>query len=517
MPYLIWFSSHNKYDDCKISELNSLLEIYGYGKEYDKKGKEKGKEKENDREKKEEYNMNQIELFETVKKSCDRKNREWEEKFKISRMITNKFRNEVFLKINISEEDLWVNVISRSVLIKGVIELWSEGNSYNEILKELLLKKDLFEKTLKDKKWCFCFNSYGKIINQEEKVDKMNFFKILLEPYTNIDLMNPQVQIGLIEEYEQKSNHSHILKRVYFGKCIALRRNQYMNNINKLKNDHKIIGKPKIAWWTSYALNKRPILGPTTTDNDLAFIMCNIAKIKKGDIVLDPFVGSGGLLITSSIFGAICIGNDIDIRLLKGYKLSYLNPHMKHKSNNKSIFENFLYYNLNIPEIIVSDNSNPTWNFFHKPWVDAIITDPPYGNRATVRICVNNNVEMNNVQNRDILPICVENEQSINEYNNNNLCSSEEKLKKKEKNISNAKTITYNCTSAVKDLLNIASNVLVDNGMLVFLFPVQLDTIQEEINILKHSDFYLISYDLQTFTPITGRLIVSMQRKARKV
>lgn len=290
-----------------------------------------------------------------------------------------------------------------------------------------------------------------------------------------------------------------------------------MNNINKLKNDHKIIGKPKIAWWTSYALNKRPILGPTTTDNDLAFIMCNIAKIKKGDIVLDPFVGSGGLLITSSIFGAICIGNDIDIRLLKGYKLSYLNPHMKHKSNNKSIFENFLYYNLNIPEIIVSDNSNPTWNFFHKPWVDAIITDPPYGNRATVRICVNNNVEMNNVQNRDILPICVENEQSINEYNNNNLCSSEEKLKKKEKNISNAKTITYNCTSAVKDLLNIASNVLVDNGMLVFLFPVQLDTIQEEINILKHSDFYLISYDLQTFTPITGRLIVSMQRKARKV
>lgn len=190
---------------------------------------------------------------------------------------------------------------------------------------------------------------------------------------------------------------------------------------------------------------------------------------------------------------------------------------MKHKSNNKSIFENFLYYNLNIPEIIVSDNSNPTWNFFHKPWVDAIITDPPYGNRATVRICVNNNVEMNNVQNRDILPICVENEQSINEYNNNNLCSSEEKLKKKEKNISNAKTITYNCTSAVKDLLNIASNVLVDNGMLVFLFPVQLDTIQEEINILKHSDFYLISYDLQTFTPITGRLIVSMQRKARKV
>ncbi|KOB89128.1 hypothetical protein PFDG_04277, partial [Plasmodium falciparum Dd2] len=60
-------------DDCKISALQSLLEIYGYGKEYDTEGKENGKEKENDREKKEEYNMNQIELFDTVKKSCDSK------------------------------------------------------------------------------------------------------------------------------------------------------------------------------------------------------------------------------------------------------------------------------------------------------------------------------------------------------------------------------------------------------------------------------------------------------------
>jgi len=37
-------------------------------------------------------------------------------------------------------------------------------------------------------------------------------------------------------------------------------------------------------------------------DNDLAFIMANIAQIKRGDFVWDPFVGTGGLLIPVSHF-----------------------------------------------------------------------------------------------------------------------------------------------------------------------------------------------------------------------
>ena len=49
----------------------------------------------------------------------------------------------------------------------------------------------------------------------------------------------------------------------------------------------------------------RVYLGPTTTDHELAFVMLNFAKVKKNDLVWDPFVGTGSILISASEFGFI--------------------------------------------------------------------------------------------------------------------------------------------------------------------------------------------------------------------
>ncbi|EUD67729.1 hypothetical protein C922_01918 [Plasmodium inui San Antonio 1] len=493
MLHLIWFSSHNKYDECKITELKSLLHIFGY--------KDEGKALLNH---------------------------------------TNKHKGEVFVKVTLPEDIDWKSVISRSVLIKGIIQIWSEGPTYDDVLNDLLSKEHLFSSHLEDKKWRFHFNSFGKIVSQNDKVKKMEHFKVILDKYPKVDLSSPEVELGLLEEYDQ--NNMGILKKIFFGKSMALRKNNRTLVYRRNDEGHMIndvrTKKTQLAWWIHYSLNKRPVLGPTTTDNELAFLMCNIAKIKAGHIVLDPFVGSGGLLITSSIFNAICVGNDIDIRLLKGYKIAYLNPHMQHKSRNKNIFENFLHYDLSLPEILVSDNSKPVWNAFHKPWVDAIVTDPPYGNRATVRICLRNahaggssngkapenGVPLPGGDNTDSDDSSGSNKSADNsqrchfsdkdEPGSSPQCDSVDR--KRVKSLMTTKTVTYSCTAAVRDLLNIASITLVDNGMLVFLLPVQLDNLEEEIAILKHDDFFLISYDLQTFTPCSGRLIVSMQRKCRK-
>jgi len=42
------------------------------------------------------------------------------------------------------------------------------------------------------------------------------------------------------------------------------------------------------------------------------------AQARPGMLILDPFVGTGGLLIPCSHFGAQTIGADIDIRTLRG-------------------------------------------------------------------------------------------------------------------------------------------------------------------------------------------------------
>ena len=66
------------------------------------------------------------------------------------------------------------------------------------------------------------------------------------------------------------------------------------------------------------SLKSRKFLGNTSMDPQLSILMANQAQVKKGDIIYDPFVGSGSLLITASLFGAYTIGTDIDFMMMHG-------------------------------------------------------------------------------------------------------------------------------------------------------------------------------------------------------
>jgi tRNA (guanine10-N2)-methyltransferase len=97
------------------------------------------------------------------------------------------------------------------------------------------------------------------------------------------------------------------MRQVYFG--IELCRNK--------------IGTAKFN--CKFELSKRIYLGPTSTDNDLAFLMCNQALVSSGSCVIDPFVGTGGLLIPPASKGAITFGSDLDIRVINGYSVGRIN------------------------------------------------------------------------------------------------------------------------------------------------------------------------------------------------
>ncbi len=61
-------------------------------------------------------------------------------------------------------------------------------------------------------------------------------------------------------------------------------------------------------------------------------MMCNQALVKRGSVIIDPFVGTGGLLIPPASKGAITFGSDLDIRVINGYSVGRINkksPHYK--------------------------------------------------------------------------------------------------------------------------------------------------------------------------------------------
>ncbi|MGF7118714.1 TIGR01177 family methyltransferase [Methanobacterium oryzae] len=107
--------------------------------------------------------------------------------------------------------------------------------------------------------------------------------------------------------------------------------------------------------------HKRPFFYPGSMSPKLARGMNNLARIKEGSIVLDPFCGTGGILIEAGIIGAKVVGIDIDEKMVSGTK------------------KNLEYCNIHDYEVFQGDARN-----IELPYkVDAIVTDPPYGISAS--------------------------------------------------------------------------------------------------------------------------------------
>lgn len=100
---------------------------------------------------------------------------------------------------------------------------------------------------------------------------------------------------------------------------------------------------------------KRSYFRPGSMKSDFARAMVNLSRIKKGEILLDPFCGSGGFIIESLQLGIYTIGFDIDKYAISGSK------------------ENFPLKEKGFFSLLVGDSRNIMIRT-----VNAIVTDPPY-------------------------------------------------------------------------------------------------------------------------------------------
>ncbi|MDH5483066.1 MAG: THUMP domain-containing protein [Candidatus Bathyarchaeota archaeon] len=105
---------------------------------------------------------------------------------------------------------------------------------------------------------------------------------------------------------------------------------------------------------------KKPFFHPSAMPPKLARCMVNLARPKVGELVFDPFCGTGSMLIEAALIDCHVLGLDIQKRMVKGS------------------LENFAYFNINSEGIIVADARDPPI-----ARTDCVVTDPPYGRSAT--------------------------------------------------------------------------------------------------------------------------------------
>ncbi|MEM3737595.1 MAG: THUMP domain-containing protein [Candidatus Bathyarchaeia archaeon] len=107
---------------------------------------------------------------------------------------------------------------------------------------------------------------------------------------------------------------------------------------------------------------RKPFFHPSSLQPKLARCMVNLSRARVGQVVYDPFCGTGTVMVEAGLMGFETLGSDLIERMVKGAKL------------NLNSFKVKSYH------LLVSDALNPP---IHS--VDSVVTDPPYGRSATTR------------------------------------------------------------------------------------------------------------------------------------
>ncbi|CAH1183253.1 unnamed protein product [Phaedon cochleariae] len=357
-----------------------------------------------------------------------------------------------------SEKDVRL-LASRAVSLRSCLELWAHGKSIPDLHEKLkLYPHHLMAPYLQpDKSFKIEVETFCKHFTQKEKVDKIESFNYLpvMGP---VDLRKPDVTLQYIEYYGIISNDPPDLPYdVFFGRWIA---NGLRQLIQKL------------------SLKTRKFIGNTSMDAQLSLLMANQAGVKEGDIVLDPFVGSGSLLVAAAQFGAYVFGTDIDYLMLHA-RTRPSRITQKEREKDESIKANMKQYNLEnrYLDVLVNDFSVSFWRSNIE--LDAIITDPPYGIRESTER-VGTAKECNAV---------------------------------KEEHLSThipAKT-EYGISSLYSDLLSFSAKHLRVGGRLVCWFPVFREDYDENY-LPSHPCLELVANNEQTLTKVTSRHLLTYKK-----
>jgi len=109
-------------------------------------------------------------------------------------------------------------------------------------------------------------------------------------------------------------------------------------------------------------VKNRPYFSPISLHPRYARTLVNLARVRPGDRVADPFCGTGGICLEAALVGARVYASDLDNRMVVGAEETLAHFGQRAEAvENRDIGE--------LPEFA--------------PGLDAIVTDPPYGRSAT--------------------------------------------------------------------------------------------------------------------------------------
>ena len=138
------------------------------------------------------------------------------------------------------------------------------------------------------------------------------------------DLKNVDFEKIVVHNFKVEDHTGKLLETIAdcINKPVKMKRPETLIEIFKIKNK---IYVTKLLQKISHDFEKRrphnrPIAYPFSLKPKIARAMVNLTGMKKGEAILDPFCGTGGLLIEAALIGSRVEGIDIDHRMVEACK-----------------------------------------------------------------------------------------------------------------------------------------------------------------------------------------------------
>ncbi|KAL6938540.1 hypothetical protein ACO0OL_001081 [Hanseniaspora opuntiae] len=374
-------------------------------------------------------------------------------------------------------------LIQRSILTTGIYELYSEGQTYDDIFKNInndfakLSQDEEFSK--KTMKFQLHTSNKRSKYTMPEMVEIFNDFAVL-NIKNKISLKSPQVIFQIFEHYKDVSDETPIHDLLH-KTCV----------LDKLR------------------LNKRPYIGTTTFEPELSLVTCNLSLVKPFRFVYDPFCGTGGFLTAAATIDSntLVLGSDMDGRMLrgnssKGSTSEHLNTRKNKTSNEAGLEEhiqnlrisknvqgialNFEYYNQS-PQLV----SLLTMDFTHNALrsdltIDSIMCDPPYGIREGIKVLGSDNPETLNKSRHSM-------KEGKLAYLHEDYIASKKQ---------------YSLDELIIDILKFAQARLPKNGRLAFWVPTKDKKGVDTLVLNEYDDLKLLYNCTQDFNQWSRRVLV---------
>ncbi|CAI5724200.1 unnamed protein product [Hyaloperonospora brassicae] len=370
----------------------------------------------------------------------------------------------------------------RGILVKGVYEVWGHtatGGGYDELVASVegfqgCKKQEMFNDERRS--WRINASVFGKKLSMDEQQKRRERFRDVLPFAGPVQMKSPDETFLILEELhlDQELTPSVKPKQMFFLRELA----------GSEKNRGRGGARDLVDQQT---LKRRAYIGPTSMESEMALLMSNMALTQPGDLVIDPFVGTGSVLIPCGTHGATCFGTDIDIRVLLGTGVGVTGAGavlMDGFSDGKArvnVITNFKQYGLPLPELIRADNSDSPLAKRCCGFFDAVVCDPPYGIRAGARKSGRKR------QAKGDTNCAIKQENYI------------------------APTQPYAAKDVMKDLLEFSAQTLREGGRLVYLLPTTYE--YTDADLPRHSCLQVLANSEQKLTKKYARRLVTMIKR----